>query len=95
MPCSSALARASGVPARDVYGIRVAPLDVGYKSLGVGAATSPGRSTAAPSSTRRAIGWVPVDPADVRKVVLEEAPGQPRVTTEVKRRARCCSAAGR
>ena len=33
------------------------------------------RSTAAPRSISSAIGWVPVDPADVRKVVLEEPPG--------------------
>src|SRR5690606_25262848 len=31
-----ALARASGLPARDVYGIRVAPSKFGYKSLGAG-----------------------------------------------------------
>ena len=28
------LARAAGLPARDVYGIRVAKSDLGYKSLG-------------------------------------------------------------
>ena len=37
--------------------------------------TSPAPSIAAPNSTRRVIGWIPVDPADVRKVVLEEPPG--------------------
>src|SRR5690606_30201409 len=30
------LARAAGVPARDVYGLRVAPSEYGYKSLGAG-----------------------------------------------------------
>ena len=30
------LARAAGLPARDVYGIRVAPSKFGYKSLGAG-----------------------------------------------------------
>jgi len=31
-----ALARASGLPARDIYGIRIAPSRFGYKSLGAG-----------------------------------------------------------
>ena len=30
------LARAAGLPARDVYGIRIAPSRFGYKSLGAG-----------------------------------------------------------
>ena len=30
------LARAAGLPARDLYGIRVAPSRFGYKSLGAG-----------------------------------------------------------
>ena len=46
-----ALARAEGLPARDVYGVRTAPSALGYASLGKGAATSPRRSTAAPRST--------------------------------------------
>src|SRR4051812_745067 len=33
------LARAAGIPARDVYGIRVAPSKFGYKSLGAGSET--------------------------------------------------------
>ncbi len=49
------LARAVGIPARDVYGVRTAD-SAEFKSLG---------------------GWVPVDPADVRKVVLEERGGIP------------------
>src|SRR5918996_2376625 len=32
------LARAAGLPARDVYGIRVAPSELGYKSLGTASA---------------------------------------------------------
>lgn len=69
------LARASGLPARDIYGIRVAPSKFGYKSLGVG----PG-SIAKAQHCRAEIyldghGWVLVDPADVRKVMLEEPPG--------------------
>ena len=45
------LVRAAGVPARDVYGIRVAPIGVGFKTLGAGAATSARRSTAGPRSS--------------------------------------------
>ncbi len=69
------LARAAGLPARDVYGIRVAPSRWGYKSLG------PANETVTKAQHCRAevwlqrYGWVPVDPADVRKVVLEESPG--------------------
>src|SRR5213076_1978005 len=33
-------------------------------------------------------GWVPVDPADVRKVMLEEPPGRLQMTDERVRRAR-------
>ena len=62
------------MPARDVYGIRVAPSEFGYKSLGAGSRTSPRRSTAAPRSSCPATAGSPVDPADVRKVVLEEPP---------------------
>jgi transglutaminase-like putative cysteine protease len=69
------LARAAGIPARDVYGIRVAKSDLGYKSLG------PSTENVTKAQHCRAevylndYGWVPVDPADVRKVVLEEPPG--------------------
>ena len=43
------LARAAGLPARDVYGIRVAKSELGYKSLGaVVGERSRKRSTAAP-----------------------------------------------
>jgi transglutaminase-like putative cysteine protease len=33
-------------------------------------------------------GWIPVDPADVRKVVLEEPPGNRQPNDEVVRAAR-------
>ena len=69
------LARASGLPARDVYGIRIGPCHTGYQSLG----THSGNSTSAQHCRAevylRSHGWVPVDPADVRKVMLEESPG--------------------
>ena len=37
--------------------------------------SSPRHSIAGPKSISRQWGWVPVDPADVRKVALEEPPG--------------------
>ncbi len=69
------LARAAGLPARDVYGLRVADSRFGYKSLGKSGNVSKGQHCRAEVFLER-FGWVPVDPADVRKVVLEEPPGQ-------------------
>lgn len=68
------LARAAGVPARDVYGIRVADSARGYKSLGKSGDITRAQHCRA-EFYAQGIGWVPVDPADVRKVVLEEQPG--------------------
>ena len=70
-----ALARASGIPARDLYGIRVAPSAFGYKSLGAGSEVVTKAQHCRAEVWLDAHGWVPVDPADVRKVVLEEPPG--------------------
>jgi transglutaminase-like putative cysteine protease len=68
------LARASGIPARDVYGIRVAPSKFGYKSLGAGSEVITRAQHCRAEVHLAGFGWVPVDPADVRKVVLEEPP---------------------
>ncbi|ANQ83196.1 transglutaminase-like domain-containing protein [Azoarcus olearius] len=68
------LARAAGIPARDVYGVRVADSRFGYKSLGKSGNISKAQHCRAEVFLAR-FGWVPVDPADVRKVVLEEPPG--------------------
>jgi transglutaminase-like putative cysteine protease len=69
------LCRAVGVPARDVYGVRVADSRFGYKSLGKSGNISKAQHCRAEVFLAR-FGWVPVDPADVRKVVLEEPPGK-------------------
>src|SRR5688500_6249210 len=69
------LARAVGVPARDIYGVRVAPSQFGYKSLGLGSTNASKGQHCRAEVYAQGIGWVPVDPADVRKVVLEEPPG--------------------
>ncbi len=68
------LARAAGVPARDVYGIRVAPSKFGYKSLGANSAVITKAQHCRSEVYLAGFGWVPVDAADVRKVVLEEPP---------------------
>jgi transglutaminase-like putative cysteine protease len=69
------LLRSVDVPARDVYGIRVAPSKYGYKSLGTGSPNVTRAQHCRAEFFARGHGWVPVDPADVRKVVLEEPPG--------------------
>ncbi|GIK82105.1 MAG: transglutaminase [Pseudorhodoplanes sp.] len=68
------LARAAGLPARDVYGVRVAPSKFGYKSLGAGTANITKAQHCRAEVYLAGFGWVPVDPADVRKVILEEPP---------------------
>jgi transglutaminase-like putative cysteine protease len=68
------LARSVGLPARDVYGIRVADSKFGYKSLGKSGDITKAQHCRA-EVWLAGYGWVPVDPADVRKVVLEERPG--------------------
>lgn len=68
------LARACGLPARDVYGIRVADSRFGYHALGKSGDVSKAQHCRA-EVWLEGFGWVPVDPADVRKVVLEERPG--------------------
>ena len=69
------LARAIGLPARDVYGIRVAKSEFGYKSLGASPENISKAQHCRAEVYLSGYGWVPVDPADVRKVVLEEPPG--------------------
>ena len=69
------LARSVGIPARDVYGVRVAPSQFGYASLGVGTENITRAQHCRAEFYAQGHGWVPVDPADVRKVVLEEPPG--------------------
>ena len=69
------LARASGIPARDLFGIRIAPSRFGYKSLGANAPTITKAQHCRAEVHLTDYGWVPIDPADVRKVILEEPPG--------------------
>lgn len=66
------LARAAGIPARDLYGVRVAKSNYGYRSLGVGTDNVTRAQHCRAEFYAASHGWVPVDPADVRKVILEE-----------------------
>jgi transglutaminase-like putative cysteine protease len=84
------LARSVGVPARDVYGLRVAPSAEGYRSLGVATPVVTRAQHCRAEFYAEGRGWIPVDPADVRKVALEEPPGNlplthPKVDTAHKR----------
>jgi transglutaminase-like putative cysteine protease len=65
------LARASGIPAREVFGQRVAPSAIS-KSLGKEDDNSKAQHCRAEYYSVARKGWVPVDPADVRKFILEE-----------------------
>jgi len=69
------MARACGMPARDLYGIRVAPSRFGFKSLGANSSLISKAQHCRAEVYLAQWGWVPVDPSDVRKVVLEEPPG--------------------
>jgi transglutaminase-like putative cysteine protease len=82
------LARASGLPARDAYGIRVAKSELGYKSLGASSENVTKAQHCRAEVYLSAYGWVPVDPADVRKVVLEEPPGNRPLDDQMVKRAR-------
>jgi transglutaminase-like putative cysteine protease len=82
------LARAAGLPARDVYGIRAAPSDLGYRSLGASSDNVTKAQHCRAEVFLAGYGWVPVDPADVRKVVLEEPPGNRAVTDDMVVHAR-------
>ena len=73
------LARAVGIPARDIYGLRVAPSKEGYRSLGLGNPNATRAQHCRAEFYAQGVGWVPVDPADVRKVVLEEPPGNLKI----------------
>ncbi|HXJ05763.1 MAG TPA: transglutaminase-like domain-containing protein [Candidatus Acidoferrum sp.] len=82
------LARAAGLPARDVYGIRIAKSEMGYKSLGASSENVTKSQHCRSEVYLGAYGWVPVDPADVRKVVLEEPPGNRTLDDDMVKNAR-------
>ena len=82
------LAHAVGLGARDAYGVRVARSELGYKSLGLASDNASKAQHCRAEVYLSDVGWVPVDPADVRKVVLEEPPGNLLLDDDLVRRAR-------
>ena len=64
------LARAAGLPARDLYGLRVASSRFGCKSLGAGSADVTKAQHCRADVWLEGLGWTPMDAADVRKVML-------------------------
>jgi transglutaminase-like putative cysteine protease len=82
------LARSVGLPARHVYGLRIAKSERGYKSLGLATDKATKGQHCRAEVFLREYGWVPVDPADVRKVALEEPPGNRPLSDEVVSRVR-------
>lgn len=68
------LCRAAGVPARDIYGIRVAKSAFGYKELGAGSTDISKAQHCRAEVWLKEHGWVAMDPADVAKVMRQETP---------------------
>jgi transglutaminase-like putative cysteine protease len=68
------LCRAAGVPARDVYGLRLVPSAFGYRELGGNPASLKGAQHCRAEVYLRKHGWVAMDPADVGKVMRQETP---------------------
>jgi len=82
------LARAVGLPARDAYGIRLGKSELGYKSLGASSENVTKSQHCRAEVFLIEHGWVPVDPGDVRKVVLEEPPGNRPLDDDMVKSAR-------
>jgi transglutaminase-like putative cysteine protease len=66
------LNRAAGVPARDVYGIRLVPSAFGYKELSGNPANLARAQHCRAEVFLKDYGWVAMDPADVGKVMRLE-----------------------
>jgi len=66
------LCRAAGIPARDLYGIRLAPSAFGYRELGANSANLKGAQHCRAEVYLNDYGWVAMDPADVTKVMRQE-----------------------
>ena len=68
------LCRSVGLPARDVYGIRLAPSAFGYRELGGNPTSLKGAQHCRAEVYLQARGWTAMDPADVAKVMRQETP---------------------
>ncbi|MRD47419.1 transglutaminase [Caenimonas koreensis DSM 17982] len=68
------LCRAVKLPARDFYGLRLAPSAFGYRELGGNSASLKGAQHCRAEVYLQARGWTAMDPADVAKVMRQETP---------------------
>lgn len=68
------LCRSVGLPARDVYGVRLVPSAFGYKELSGNPSSLKGAQHCRAEVYLQAHGWVAMDPADVAKVMRLETP---------------------
>jgi len=68
------MCRSLGIPARDVYGLRLAPSAFGYRELGGNPANLKGAQHCRSEVFLPQRGWVAMDPADVAKVMRMETP---------------------
>jgi transglutaminase-like putative cysteine protease len=66
------LCRSVGIPARDVYGIRLVPSAFGYKELSGNPASLKGAQHCRAEAYVKGQGWMAMDPADVAKVMRLE-----------------------
>jgi transglutaminase-like putative cysteine protease len=82
------LCRAAGIPARDVYGLRVAGSRSGLRSVGLSSGDATKAQHCRAEVYLTGYGWVPADPADVRKIILEEPPGNLMIGDERVKAAR-------
>ena len=74
------LARASGLPARTIHGLRLAPSQFGYQSLGGAPENLTEAQHCRAEVWLEGYGWIPVDPADVRRAMRLEPPGNLALT---------------
>jgi transglutaminase-like putative cysteine protease len=74
------LCRSVGLPARDVYGIRLASSQFGYKELSGNPANLKAAQHCRSEVYLTGHGWVAMDPADVAKVMRQETPEWIRLT---------------
>jgi transglutaminase-like putative cysteine protease len=74
------LCRAVGIPAREVFGVRVLASDLS-PSIGKAGDVSKAQHCRAEFYSKAQGGWIPVDCGDVRKVILEDklAPDDPKL----------------
>ncbi|MGQ2980678.1 MAG: transglutaminase-like domain-containing protein [Polaromonas sp.] len=76
------LCRSVGIPARDVYGIRLVPSAFGYKELSGNPASLKGAQHCRSEVFLKGYGWVAMDPADVAKVMRLETADWIKNTTD-------------